>query len=168
MVSARQAGFTLMEVLVSLALFGVFMYVAALLTAQMRGYELRLPVDFLSHPQAGAVVARIRKDVMDATNPYYPASYDTYTQSSKTLILYSLQDTGFAETIVWDFSTKGEVRRRAFSVGNKSVEWVARGVPQFTVTDYPIDDHPDSVRLQATDDKGKLAIDEILQPRSHE
>ena len=168
MVRARQSGFTLMEVLISLALFGIFMYILAMLTAQMSGYEKRLPIDFLSHPQAVAVVARIRRDVMDATNPYYPSSYQDYTQTPKTLILYSLQETGFAETIVWDFTTPRQAQRRAFSVGAKTVDWTARGVPQFTVTDYPIDDHPDSVRLQATDSKGKLAIDEILQPRSHQ
>ncbi len=168
MVSRRAAGFTLMEVLVALTLFGVFLYISALLTAQMRGYEARLPVDFLSHPESSAVVARVRRDVMDATNPYYLESYDKYSQSPTVLILYSLQESGFAETIVWDFSIKGEAHRHAFSVGAQTSEWTARGVPQFQVTDFPIEDHPDSVRLQATDPKGLLAIDEILQPRAHQ
>jgi prepilin-type N-terminal cleavage/methylation domain-containing protein len=162
-----ERGFTLMEVLVSLALFGVFLYMIALLTTEMRGYEKRFPVEFLSHPQAGAVIARLRRDVMDSTSPYYPASFETYTQSEKTLILYSLQESGFAQTIVWDFSRPGEAHRLAYSVGTLSSEWVARGVPQFTVTDYPVDDHPDSVRIEAKDSKGTLAIDQLLQPRSH-
>ncbi len=160
-------GFTLMEVLISMAIFGIFLYMMALLTAEMRGYEKRLPIDFLSHPQAGAVIARVRKDVMDATNPYYPASYESYTQSEKTLILYSLQESGFAQTVVWDFSKPGEAHRLTFSAGAMTSDWVARGIPQFTVTDYPIPDHPDSVRLHATDSKGTLAIDQLLQPRSH-
>ncbi len=168
MVSRRAAGFTLMEVLVSLTLFGVFLYIMALMTAQMNGYEARLPVDFLSRPESSAVVARVRRDVMDATSPYYLESYDKYSQSPTVLILYSLQESGFAETIVWDFSIKGEAHRRAFSVGAQTSEWTARGVPQFQVTDFPIEDHPDSVRLQATDAKGLLAIDEILQPRAHQ
>lgn len=162
-----ERGFTLMEVLVSLALFGVFLYIVGVLTAEMRGYEKRFPVDFLSHPQAGAVIARLRRDVMDSTTPYYPASYESYTQSEKTLILYSLQESGFAQTIVWDFSRPGEARRLAYSVGALSSEWVARGVPQFRITDYPVSDHPDSVRIQATDSKGTLAIDQLLQPRPH-
>jgi prepilin-type N-terminal cleavage/methylation domain-containing protein len=162
-----ERGFTLMEVLVSLALFAVFIYMIALLTMEMRGYEKRFPVEFLSHPQAGAVIARVRRDVMDSTAPYYPASFQTYTQSQKTLILYSLQESGFAQTIVWDFSRPGEVHRLAYSVGALSSEWVARGVPQFTVTDYPVTNHPDSVRIKATDSKGTLAIDQLLQPRPH-
>ncbi len=168
MVRRFETGFTLMEALVSLALFGVFLYIVALLTAEMRGYERRLPIDFLAHPQTGSVVARVRRDVLDATSPYYPTSYDKYTQSPTTLILYSLQESGFAETIVWDFSIPGEAHRHAFSVGAQTAEWTARGVPQFHVTDFPIENHPDSVRLQATDQKGMLAIDEILQPRTHQ
>jgi hypothetical protein len=157
-----------MEALVALALFGVFMYLVALLTAEMRGYEARLPIDFLAHPQTNAVVARVRRDVLDATSPYYLDSYQNYTQSPRMLILYSLQETGFAETIVWDFTTAGEAHRHAFSAGALTADWTARGVPQFRVTDFPIENHPDSVRLQATDHKGMLAIDEILQPRAHE
>jgi prepilin-type N-terminal cleavage/methylation domain-containing protein len=163
-----ERGFTLMEVLVSLALFGMFVYIVALLTAEMRGYEKRLPVGFLSHPQVGAVIARLRKDVLDATKPYYPGSYQSYTQSEKTLILYSLQESGFAQTVVWDFSKPGEAHRLAYSAGALISDWVARGIPQFRVTDYPISDHPDSVRIQATDSKGTLAIDQLLQPRPHD
>ena len=162
-----ERGFTLMEVLISFTVFGIFLYIMALLTAEMRGYEKRLPIDFLWHPQAGAVIARLRKDVMDATNPYYVASYQSYAQSEQTLILYSLQESGFAETVVWDFSKPGEAHRLAFSAGAMTSDWVARGVPQFTVTDYPIPDHPDSVRLHATDSRGTLAIDQLLQPRPH-
>ncbi len=126
MVSRRAAGFTLAEVLVALTLFGVFLYISALLTAQMRGYEARLPVDFLSHPESNAVVARLRKDVMDATSPYYLESYDKYSQSPTVLILYSLQESG-AKTIVWDFSISGEAHRHSFNVG-VDTEWTARGV----------------------------------------
>ncbi len=165
--SCRTAGFTLMEVLVSITIFCVFLFILALLTAEMRGYEKKFPVDFFSHPELGAVLSRIRKDVMDATTPYYPESYQTYTQSEKTLILYSLQDSGFAQTVVWDFSKPNEAHRLTFSAGAQTSDWIARGVPQFRVTDFPIDNHPDSVRLQATDSKGVLSIDQLLQPRPH-
>lgn len=162
-----ERGFTLAEMLVSLTLFGMFVYMIALMTAEMRGYEKRFPVDLLSHPQVGAVTARLRKDVMDATQPYYPGSYQGYTQSEKTLILYSLQESGFAQTVVWDFSKPGEAHRLAYSAGALISDWVARGIPQFKVTDYPISDHPDSVRILATDSKGIRAIDQLLQPRPH-
>ncbi len=163
----QQRGFTLMEVVVSLTLFGIFLFIIMQMTREMAGHEKRLPVNFMSHPEVNAVLSRLRRDVSDATEPYYPDTYQTYSQSSTTLILYSLQATGFAETVVWDFSTPGVVTRRAFSVGSMTSEWIARGVPQFKVSDYPIPQHPDSVRVQATDQKGSLAVDQVFQPRPH-
>jgi len=164
----RERGFTLLEVIVSLALFGVFLLIITQLTREMNGYERRLPINFMAHPQVGAVLARMRRDVSDATAPYYPDSYGTYTQSQKTLIVYSLQSTGNAVTIVWDFTKPGESHRLAYSVGSLTSDWVARGVPSsFIVSDFPIDGHPDSVRLQARDQKGILAIDQLFQPRPH-
>ena len=161
----RERGFTLMEVVVSLALFGAFLLIITLMTSEMNGYEKRLPVNFFAHPQVGATLSRLRRDVLDSTN--YPESYDTYTQSPKTLILVAVQPSGFTENVVWDFSVAGEVRRRAFSVGNMTSEWIAHGVPSFIVKDFEISDHPDSVRIQAFDAKGRLAVDQIYQPRRH-
>jgi len=164
----RERGYTLLEIVVSLALFGVFLLIITQLTREMTGYERRLPINFMAHPQVGAVLARMRRDVSDTTAPYYPDSYGTYTQSKKTLILYSLQSTGNAVTVVWDFTTPGEAHRLAYSVGSLTSDWVARGVPpSFTITDFPIDGHPDSVRVQARDQKGILAIDQLFQPRPH-
>ena len=160
-------GFTLLEVSVTIAIFGLFLYILIVLTSEMQRQEKRMPVNFMAHPEVGAVLARLRKDVLDATNPYYPAAYDKYSQTPQTLIVYTLKQSGFAETVVYDFSTAGEVHRLAFSAGAQTSEWVARGTPQFTITDFPIDQRPDAVRVQAVDEKGRLAIDQILQPRPH-
>jgi len=163
-----ERGYTLLEIVVALALFGVFLLIITQLTREMNGYERRLPINFMAHPQVGAVLARMRRDVSDATAPYYPDSCGTYSQSQKTLILYSLQSTGNAVTVVWDFTKPGEAHRLAYSVGSLTSNWVARGVPQsFTVTDFPIDGHPDSVRVQAREPIGILAIDQLFQPRPH-
>ena len=161
----KERGFTLMEVVVSLALFGVFIIILTLLTREMTGYERRLPVNFMAHPQVNATLSRLRRDVLDSTN--YPDTFESYTQSPKTLILVAVQPTGYTETIVWDFSTPAEVHRRAYNVGNLATEWVARGVPAFSIKDFEISDHPDSVRIQAFDSKGRLAVDQIFQPRRH-
>lgn len=161
-------GYTLLEVVIALAIFGIFLAVLAQLTREMTGYEKRLPVNFLSHPQVIAVLSRLRRDVLDATMPYYPESYAMYSQSPNTLLLYSLEAEGNAQTIVWDFSKPGEARRRAFSVGAQTSEWVARGVPQLTVSSFPISGSAESVRIKAYDDNGLLAIDQILQPRAHQ
>jgi prepilin-type N-terminal cleavage/methylation domain-containing protein len=164
----RERGFTMVEIVVVLAIFGAFLWIVVVLTADMRAWQKRMPVNFMAHPQISAVVSRLRKDVQDATRPYYRDSYNTYTMSDKTLILYSLRPEGSAETVVWDFSTDGEVTRHAYTdIAGQTSSWTARGTPTFRITDFPIPDHPDSVRIQATDKDGKLAIDQIFQPRAH-
>ena len=91
MVRRRERGFTLMEVVISLALFGVFLFIIGQLTSEMRYYEKRYPVNFMAHPQVNAVIARLRKDVYDSTE--YPETYETYTMGKQTLILETLQET---------------------------------------------------------------------------
>jgi prepilin-type N-terminal cleavage/methylation domain-containing protein len=168
------AGFTLIEVVVSLAVFGIFILILVTMTAEMHDYERRYPVNFLAHPQVSSALGRIRRDVFSATDPYYPDSfYDpatkiNYTQGKTTLILTVLQESGFTQTVVWDFSAKGEAWRRAYSGTLTSSLWVARGMPSIELTDFPIDaHHPDSVRIKAVDDRGTLAIDQVYQPRHH-
>lgn len=165
----RARGFTLLEVVVTLAVFGTFLWIIVVLTADMNAWQRRLPVNYMAHPQVASVLSRLRKDVLDATKPYYPASEGSYTQTSKTLIVYTLRESGYAETVVYDFSVKGEVWRRAYTgIGGEVSTWVARGVPQFEITSFQIQGSPTAVRVQATDIGGRLAIDQILQPRPHE
>ena len=164
-----QLGFTLLETVMTLAIFGIFIFILVTLTAEMKGYDKRYPVNFMKHPQVIAVLSRMRKDVFDAFGgDPYPPSYRTYAQSEKTLIVYSVQESGFAQTVVWDFTTPGVAKRTAFSVGGIVSEWVARGVPaSFTVGTYEIPGRPYAVRLRAWDGAGRLAIDQIFQPRAH-
>jgi prepilin-type N-terminal cleavage/methylation domain-containing protein len=164
----RQRGFTLLEVIFVLAIFGLFILMLVTMTTELRLQDKRYPVNFMRHPQVIAVLSRMRKDVVDAfgVEPY-PASYGNYTQSPTTLIVYSIQESGFAQTVVWDFNTPGEVRRKAYSTGAQVSEWVARGVPRFRIVTYEIPDRPYAVRVRAFDAGGKLAIDQILQPRAH-
>lgn len=164
----RERGFTLMEIVVVLAIFGVFLWIVVVLTADMRTWEKRMPVNFMTHPQIVAVVSRLRRDVEDATNPYYLESYKNYSMGEKTLILYRLLPEGTAETVVWDFSTDGEVTRHSLTdIAGETSRWTAHGTPTFKIADFPVPGHPDSVRIQALDQNGKLAIDQIIQPRPH-
>jgi len=164
----RERGFTLMEIVVSLTIFGTFIIISAILTKEMMGYEKKMPVDFLTNPQVSAVVSRLRRDVEDATAPYYPDQFQNYIQSDSTLILYSLDENNQARTIVWDFTDPQLVRRRAYNVGILANEWLARGLPKFSINSYEVPDHAYSVRIQAVDQHGLLAIDQIFQPRPHE
>ena len=137
MVRRRQRGFTLLEVIISMSIFLAFLIVAFTLTSEMRGWEKRLPVNFMRHPQIISVVARMRRDVLDVQVPpsgdIYVGTFkngnDEFTNGEKTA---HHPDDGrrlAARTIVWDFSEPGVARRIAYNVGNKSSEWTARGLP---------------------------------------
>lgn len=159
----RERGFTLLETVVSLAVFGIFLWVLVLLTADMRTWQQRMQINYMAHPQVGAVIARMRRDVLAATAPYYGPD-----QSPTRLDVYSLQQSGFAQTVVYDFSTRGEVHRRAYSAGAEVAHWIARGIPaQFEISTIEIPGRPYGVRLRARNEEGRLVIDQILQPRAH-
>jgi prepilin-type N-terminal cleavage/methylation domain-containing protein len=167
-----QRGYTMMEVVVTLAVFGVFLFIIVILTAEMKSQEKRFPVNFLSHPDTSSVIARLRRDVYDAK--YVARGYQKYERSSKVVILYCIRE-GTGETVVYDFSTKGDAHRMTFSTETMTSDWVAHAVPDFTVQSCVDDDCPNeisstgqtpTVHVTATDDKGRTAIDQILFKRT--
>lgn len=166
-------GYTLLEAVFAMAIFGLFLFVVVVLTAEMRDYEKRLPINMHKHPQVIAVLSRMRRDVLDAAGRQpYQKSYGTYISSDKVLILNTFVANGGQQTVIWDFRTPGEVRRRAYQVGVPQ-DWVARGLP-LDFTNLEIDavkineGSAWATRIKATDEKGRIAIDTILQPRATE
>lgn len=173
MVRKRQAGYSLLEITVAMAIFSIFLATLFVLTAEFRRHEKRMPINFMKHPQVISVIARLRRDVLDAhgTNPYRN-EHDGYTMSAKTLILETVNAAGGTEIVVWDFSKKGEVLRRSYNAG-VAANWTARGLPLSFTQNWEFDalkigDGPYGVRIQSKDDHGRLAIDQILQPRVEE
>lgn len=164
MVRRRQRGFSLLEMVVSVAIFGVILLVLTILEGEMKRFDRSMRLQLLNHPEPTAVLARVRRDVLDSRG--YPGHYGRYEQSPSTLLLYGLDDTGQPETIVYDFSQPGVAIRMAFGVKGESSEWRANGVPRFTITDAAMPDGGIAVRVQARS-KGKLIIDAIIQPRIH-
>jgi type II secretory pathway pseudopilin PulG len=169
----KQRGYTLLEAVFAMAIFGMFLFVVVALTAEMRDYEKRLPLNMHKHPQVIAVLARMRRDVLDAAGRQpYQKSYGTYVSSDKVLIIQTMMPSGGQQTVIWDFREPGEVRRRAYNVGVPD-EWVARGLP-LDFSNLEIEavkitaGSAWATRIKATDEKGRIAIDTILQPRATE
>lgn len=170
----RARGFTLLEVAVAMAIFGMFLVVAFTLTSEMRSWEKRLPVNFMRNPQIISVIARMRRDVLDVlpfNGKIYLPSHDGYTNGPKTLIIQTVLPTGL-QIIVWDLTEAGVAKRVSYNVGVRS-QWAARGLPleftanaEFDAVKFP--DRPYGVRIKAKDSNGQLAIDQILQPRTHD
>jgi len=166
-------GYSLLEVVVAMAVFGVFLLILGILTVEMRRQEKRMPVNFLRHPQIAVVVSKLRRDVLDAFGgDPYPKEFQGYTQTPKTLIVQTLQENGGTQTIIWDFRTPREVHRHAYNVG-VSTEWTARGLPE-DLSSLDIgaigmkNTKAWAVRITAQDSNGRIAIDQIFQPRAHE
>jgi len=163
----RQPGYSLLELVIALAVFGIFLMIIVTLTSEMRANEKSYPVNFMAHPEMSGVMARMRKDIYDTMS--YTAEWQGYTQTHQTLVIYTLTQGGGAETVVWDFRTAGEVHRKAWVATELRTDWVARGLPNFSVDidTYTLPTGQDAVRIKATDDQNRLAIDEIFVPRKH-
>jgi hypothetical protein len=127
--------------------------------------QKKWPVNYMSHPEVGGVVARVRRDVLDSL--YYPAEFQGYTQTKRTLIIYVVGQDGYAKTIVYDFRNDQEVRRLEYRSKQLESTWVAHAMPAFEIGAYTLDTGQDAVRLMAKDPGGRLAIDQIFVPRAH-
>jgi prepilin-type N-terminal cleavage/methylation domain-containing protein len=162
----RERGYSMLEMIIALAVFGIFLMIIVTLTAEMRANEKRYPINYMAHPEVSSVMARMRKDIFDTK--YYPAEWQGVEQTPKTLILYTLTQGGAGETVVWDFRAPGEVHRKSFNSQQQSGDWVARGLPQFSIDSFSLDTGQNAVRIKALDEQNRLAIDEIFVPRPHD
>lgn len=164
----QERGYTLLEIVVTLAVFGIFLFIVVVLTADMRANEKRYPVNYMAHPEASAVMSRLRRDIYDTT--YYPqGEFQGYQQTPQTLLLYTLDQSGsgFGKTVVYDFRTHGEVHRKEFNATLLTNEWVAHGVPDFQFDSLDLGNGRVASRITARDEQNRLAIDEIFFPRPH-
>ncbi|HEX7829244.1 MAG TPA: prepilin-type N-terminal cleavage/methylation domain-containing protein [Thermoanaerobaculia bacterium] len=166
-----QLGYSLLEVIVAMTIFLIFLATLFALTSDMRAYEKRLPVNFQKHPQIAAVLTRLRRDVIDGIgkNPYLEAHED-YVGGEQVLIVKTLVNGG-EQIVVWDFREPGVVRRRAYNA-SMATDWWARGLPKgFHLEVDAVKTGPRAgwaTHIQATDSEGRIAIDQILQPRATE
>lgn len=173
----RERGYSLLEVVVMMSIFTALLGIFFVLTAEMRKWEQRLPVNYMRHPQVTAVMARLRRDVLDAyvqggKDAPYVEQIGTYKNDPQTLIFETLVKGGVLQTVVWDFSEPGVVRRIAYTSSMQESMWVARGLPadfskNVRVHAVEFSDRPFGVRIVAKGSDGRISIEQILQPRAY-
>jgi prepilin-type N-terminal cleavage/methylation domain-containing protein len=158
-----QRGMSLLEMMIALLIFGVIIWIVVLFENEMLRFQRTMPLNYLGHPEVVTVVARLRKDIVDAYR--YPDTYAGYQQTPQTLILETLLTTG-SQTVVWDFTEGGKAKRFSYNVGSRT-DWVANGVPNFYVSSFLMPNGEIATRITALDVNKNLAIDQIYEPRPH-
>ena len=157
------AGFSAMEMVVALAIFSVLLLVLVGLQGEFMRFDRQVRLDYLTHPEPSGVLARLRKDTLDSTG--YPKAYEEWSQSPSTLLL-RVPEKDATHVVVWDFSEAGKAVRREFADGEQVMQWTANGVPEFRVEAFEMPGKGSAVRVTAYDTQGRLAIDQIIQPRA--
>lgn len=155
-------GFSMLELVVSVALFGVFLLILTGLATQMATLERTFRLELLTHPQTMAVLSRVQRDVQSSVA--YPASHGAFAQNPRTLLLTLPGDAKGTVTVVYDFSTDHQVRRLAFQGETSLPAWIARGTARYEVGSFEMPDERVAVRLRGRDRKGRMAVDQIYQP----
>lgn len=160
----RRNGYSLVEMVFALAIFSMLILVVVGLENQMLRLDRSMRIKFMVHPDDMAVIARLRRDVVDAQG--YPTSLGRYRQSPTTLILSGRTEEGAIEEVVYDFDTRGLARRLTYSGNQKTGEWVGRGLPKFRISSFEMpEDAGLAVRLRGYDSKDQLIVDQIVFPR---
>lgn len=158
-------GFSLIELVVVIAILGVLVMVLASVGSDNTRLERRTKIDMFTHPEKGAVIARVRADVTDARRNY--PDFGDYTQTPETLILEKPAPPGVPDVhVVWDFREQGLAKRLEFEGIIQRSEWIARDVPKYVVGTYEMPSGDFAVRLQAVDSQGRIVVDQIVLPRT--
>ncbi len=155
-------GYSVLEAVVALAIFSLFILILTALQAQKSRFEQSLRIEFMRHPEKIAVLARVRKDVVDSRG--YPKKHESFSQSPTTLLLCA--DAACKQIVVWDFRNSAGVRRLEYGPEGLLAEWLARGQPRYRISSFKMQDESVAVRLQAFDRQEDVAFDQIITPRS--
>lgn len=162
----------MVEMVVALAIFGILLLVLTSLEKQFVEMQFRSRASLMKHPDASAVMARMRKDVLDSAG--YPEKLLDLTQSPQVLLLSSKDAEGKPQVIVYDFRNRSMARRITYSSEEVTSEWTARDVPRYRIGSFEMPDGRVAVRLQAFDFERtktgtqveRLVLDQITEPRA--
>ena len=161
---ATSAGFSLVEMLASVVIFGIFLVVLVGLQREFLRFDGEMRVKLFTHPAPFSVLARLRRDILDSRG--YPATVGEWTQSPQTLLLDVIGDDDKPHVVVWDFSNHVIARRIELEDGARIAEWEARAVPYYSIDNWEAPDGRTGVLVTAKDGAGNVVVDQIVTPRA--
>jgi hypothetical protein len=149
---------------VAVAVFGIFLMVLVGMQGEFLRHDREVRVALFTHPAPYAVLARLRRDVLDSRG--YPSSEGSWTQTRKTLLLDAKGDDGSARVVVWDFSDHALARRIELQDGQPVATWEARAVPAYRIESWTAPDGRVGVVITAKDGNDNVVVDQIVMPRA--
>ena len=155
----HDGGAGLLELVVAMAVFGVFLLILASLAAEYRRLDRQVQFGWFIHPDDMAVATRMRRDVNDSIG--YPESFGDQEQSPATLLLSGKG----ARTIVWSFSETA-VRRDEWKGSVQIASWTARATRRFEIDAWSGADGSTGVRLVGKTAEGRVVVDRVFVPRA--
>ncbi len=156
-------GFSLVEMLAAMVVFGVFLIVLVGLQREFLRYDGEMRVALFTHPAPFSVLARLRRDILDSRG--YPDSAGEWTQTPQTLLLDVIGDDGKTHVVIWDFSNQTTARRVELKDGQPFAAWEARAVPRYRIDNWEAPDGSTGLLVKAMDGEGNVVVDQIVTPR---
>jgi prepilin-type N-terminal cleavage/methylation domain-containing protein len=159
------AGFSAIELVVTLAIIGVIVVMFASVARDNRKLGQDFKIEMLAHPSVSAVVSRVRRDVIDALD--YGDPFGEYEQTEKVLILKTVGPNGYG-AIVYDFREPNSAQRIEFEGETIVAEWRARQTLRFEIDSWRRSgtSSPYYVRLLGYDTNDNLIVDQLFVPRA--
>lgn len=154
----HQRGAGLLELVVAMAVFGIFLLILTSLAGEYRRLDRQIQFGWFIHPDDMAVATRMRRDVNDSIG--YPESFGDQEQTPATLLLAG---TG-ARTVVWTFD-ENEVRRDEWKGSAPVASWTARATRRFEIEAWSGADGSTGVRLIGKTAEGRVVVDRLFVPR---
>lgn len=151
-------GSSLIELVVAMAVFGVFLLILTALAGEYRRLDRQLRYAWFVHPDDMAVATRLRRDVLDSRG--YPDSFGTDQQTPTTLLL----SRSAARTVVWRFA-ESSVRREEWKGAVLVETWTAKATRRFEIDAWEAPDGATGVHLIGRTDEGRTVVDRVFAPR---